>query len=362
MKRLASIILTATGVFLFIACGRPDKADGLPLEHRTPEYVGNMLIDNLLSRPGFMIYRTDFLTAVHYAEACAGFGAARFAGLTGDTTAIQKLIARYEPVLHDTVLNTVHHVDAQVYGILPLELYMQTDDDRFLKQGIELADMQWDRPTTDGLTPQARFWIDDIWMIAGLQVQAYRAARQPVYLDRAALAVRMYLEKLQQPNGLFHHGTDAPFFWGRGNGWVAAGLAELLSELPETHIEYAAIAAGYIKMMDALVRYQSDDGMWLQLIDVSESWKETSATAMFGYALSVGVSRNILDDPKYISSYRKAWNALMDYIDEDGNITDICVGTGKSDDIGYYLTRPRSTGDLHGQAPMLWFAYTLYKE
>jgi len=39
-----------------------------------------------------------------------------------------------------------------------------------------------------------------------------------------------------------------------------------------------------------------------------------------------------------------------------------CVGTGQSTDEQYYLNRPRIIGDLHGQAPMLWFAHSLLKD
>ena len=46
-------------------------------------------------------------------------------------------------------------------------------------------------------------------------------------------------------------------------------------------------------------------------------------------------------------------------IKDEGKVSDVCVGTGKSDDINYYLNRPKVTGDLHGQAPILWFAYSL---
>jgi unsaturated rhamnogalacturonyl hydrolase len=356
-----TILVLSVILFLivFSSCTDLDDNDHARVIYLSAESIGSILIEDLLSRPDYMIYKTDFLTAVHYAEACAGFGAARFAGLRNDTLTIQRLIHRYEELLQDTVLKNAHHVDASVYGILPLELYIQTNDERFLKQGIELANLQWNDLRPDGLSSQTRFWIDDVWMIGSLQVQAYRATGNTVYLDRAAATLDAYLKNLQRPNGLFHHGPEAPFFWGRGNGWVAAGLAELLSELSPNHPIYPTIQEGYVKMMDALMRYQADDGMWRQLVDVEESWKETSGTAMFGYAMSVGVNNGILTDEKYTCSYRKAWNALLEYIDEQGQLTEVCVGTGKSDDIDYYLTRPRSTGDLHGQAPVLWFAYSI---
>lgn len=54
--------------------------------------------------------------------------------------------------------------------------------------------------------------------------------------------------------------------------------------------------------------------------------------------------------------------ALAGYIAEDGKISQVCVGTGQSQDQAYYLGRPTSTGDLHGQAPVLWFAWALMQE
>jgi rhamnogalacturonyl hydrolase YesR len=158
---------------------------------------------------------------------------------------------------------------------------------------------------------------------------------------------------------LFYHGSDAPFYWGRGNGWVAAGLAELLSVLPESNPHYNSILNGYKRMMSTLIDCQAEDGMWCQLIDKEESFKETSSTGMFGFAITVGVKKGLLPEEPYRNAYLKAWNALTKYIDQDGKVREVCVGTGQSKDINFYLTRPRVVGDLHGQAPLLWFAYSL---
>ncbi|MBN2864229.1 MAG: glycoside hydrolase family 88 protein, partial [Bacteroidales bacterium] len=241
----------------------------------------------------------------------------------------------------------------------PLELYRQLKDSRFLDQGLEFADGQWKDPLPDGMTNQTRYWIDDVWMIGSLQIQAYRVTKKMIYLERAAMSTDAYLHKLQQPNGLFFHGMDAHFFWGRGNGWVAAGLAELLSELPETNPHYPSIVKVYKKMMDALILYQAEDGMWRQLIDREESYKETSSAAMFGYAMTVGVKKRILKGRQYAEASNKAWIALTDYINEEGKISNVCVGTPKGQELDFYLNRPTVTGDLHGQAPILWFAYSL---
>ena len=52
----------------------------------------------------------------------------------------------------------------------------------------------------------------------------------------------------------------------------------------------------------------------------------------------------------------KAWQALVTYIDSDGDVREICEGTNKENNRQYYLDRKRITGDMHGQAPVLWCA------
>ena len=132
------------------------------------------------------------------------------------------------------------HVDFRVFGTVPLEIYMQTKDPRFLDLGRSFADKQWETTTPDGITTEARYWIDDMFMITAVQIQAYRATGDRKYLDRTAKAMVAYLDRLQQPNGLFFHAPDSPFYWSRGNGWMAAGSAELLRSLPADHPDAAA--------------------------------------------------------------------------------------------------------------------------
>ena len=209
-----------------------------------------------------------------------------------------------------------------------------------------------------------------MYMIPALQAQAFRATGEMKYLDRAALTMFTYLDKLQQPNGLFFHGEAAPFYWGRGNGWMAAGSAELLRSLPPGHPKYKHIMAGYQKMMSALLAAQDSNGLWHQLIDKPESWPETSGSAMFTFAFVTGVKQGWLDEKQYGPAARKAWLALVGYLDENANLREVCVGTDKADrvvgnDLGqqekFYQERPRAVGDLHGQAAMLWTASALLR-
>src|SRR6266478_3236171 len=316
-----------------------------------------------------------FVTSPHadpkhivYQEVCTWYGALTFAQLSGDKDLSAKLIQRFDPLMTPAgagLIGQDRHVDFTVFGTVPLEIYLethtQTKDPTYLDLGRSFADRQWENPTPDGLTNETRFWIDDMYMITTVQVQAFRATGDSKYLDRAALEMVAYVDKLQQPNGLFYHAPDAPFFWGRGNGWVAAGMNELLRSLPANHPRRARILEAYRKMMHTLLGYQSSDGMWRQLIDHPEAWPESSSTGMFTFAMITGVKNGWLDPATYGPAARKAWLALVGYIDQNADLTSVCEGTGKKNDLDYYLARARRTGNFHGQAPVLWCASALLR-
>ena len=107
--------------------------------------------------------------------------------------------------------------------------------------------------------------------------------------------------------------------------------------------------------------HQAPTGMWRQLIDKPESWEESSSTAMFTYAFITGVKQGWLPAESYGPAARKAWIALVGYLTPDGDLREVCVGTGKRDSLQYYLDRPRAVGDGHGQAPMMWSATSLLR-
>ncbi len=337
-------------LILTISCNAGTKLDDV--QKCDKKAIGQKVVENLLRRD-YMMYRDKGL---HYAEACTAVGALRFAENTKDKELGKRIISRYEKFLEDDsiLISRQSHVDHNVMGIVPLQIYLYNGDKRFLELGLSFADSQWENPNEDGLTSQTRWWIDDMYMVGMLQMQAYRATKQTKYADRAALQITAYLKKLQQPNGLFYHGPEFHYHWGRGNGWVASSLAELLKTLPADHKLRPEIMTGYKKMMSALLKYQSDNGMWRQLIDYEYSWAESSCTAMFAYAMSVGVRNNWLDKKEYGPAVEKAWKALCAHVDREGNVREICIGTGQQDDIEFYLKRPRSLGDFHGQAPLLW--------
>src|SRR5512146_3320238 len=226
---------------------------------RSPQDVGKRLAEHFVSSPH------QYTATIHYSEAAAWYGSLTFAQLTHDDALRDALIKKYEPLMPGGAeadrIPKRHHVDDSIFGIISLEIAIQTKDPKQLEIGRAWADRQWENPRPDGLSGETRFWIDDMYMLTILQLEAYRATGDRKYLDLDANEMVAYLDKLQQPNGLFYHAPDVPFYWGRGDGWVAAGMTELLRSLPKNHPQRARILEGYRKMMSALLKYQGADGM-----------------------------------------------------------------------------------------------------
>lgn len=324
-----------------------------------PQDVGKRVAEHFVTSPH------QGSGTIFYGEVATWYGALTFAQLTHDDTLRGSLIHKFEPLMpggaEAAKIPVRHHVDDSIFGVIPLEIGLQTKDPKYLAYGQSWAERQWENPQSDGLSAETRYWIDDMYMLTILELEAHRATGDAKYMDRAALEMVAYLDKLQQANGLFYHAPDVPFFWGRGDGWVAAGMAEMLRDLPANHPQRARIMKGYTAMMAALLKYQGKDGMWRQLIDHDEAWPESSSSAMFTFAMITGVKNGWLDANTYGPAARRAWIAVVGYVDQNNDVTSVCEGTNKQNDLNYYLQRKRRTGDFHGQAPVLWAASALLR-
>jgi unsaturated rhamnogalacturonyl hydrolase len=336
----------------------------------SPQEVGKRVAEHFAVRPLPVAPKK-----IPYPEVCTWYGSLTFAGLTNDKQLATKLEDRFQPLFgaDSVIVPAPNHVDNTVFGGVPFELFILTKNQKYLSMAKRIADRQWEAPQgnrispsairyyKNGLTPQTRMWIDDMYMITLVQTQAYRATGDEKYITRAAREMVVYLDSLQMSNGLFYHAPDVPFFWGRGNGWMAAGMSELLTSLPKNNSDRTRIMKGYTTMMASLLKFQAPDGTWKQLIDEPTSWTETSSTGMFAFAMITGVKNGWLDKETYGAAARKAWLGLITYINENDEIREVCEGTNKKNDRQYYFDRKRNIGDLHGQAPVMWCASALLR-
>lgn len=114
--------------------------------------------------------------------------------------------------------------------------------------------------------------------------------------------------------------NEKKVFWSRGNGWVFAGLTQMLNELPKVSDEYAYFLKIYKRMATRLLELQTADGHWSMSLLNAEHYPqpETSGTAFYCYGMAWGVNNGVLDEVKYKPAVLKAWTQLTNCIREDG--------------------------------------------
>ena len=235
------------------------------------------------------------------------------------------------------------------------ELTSATGDDRYANLIIEAANRF--RPAEFEAAPSPcdpDFRTEDMFMAGAILGRAYQVTTENRYVD--LLTAFLLDAKTQQDNGLFWHCRSAPFYWGRGNGFAAMGLAETLTHLPEEHANYPAVLAMYRKLMASLHGLQRQSGLLPQVLDFPGSYDEFTATCMTGYAMARGLRLGWLDGD-FRSSVELAWQAISERVDDVGNVVDACASTGVQQNVRDYLDRPAIYGfDDRSGGFALWFA------
>lgn len=204
------------------------------------------------------------------------------------------------------------------------------------------------------------FRTEDLFLLGTILGRAYRLTNDPIYIE---IAIDMFLHhETQQANGLYWHSRSNPYYWGRGNGFAALGLAELLTYMPRNHLHRQRIIEMHVKLLDGLIPTQEPSGMFPQLLNYRGSYHEHSATSMIGYSVAKGILLGWLEYSQYIKLLDAAWKGVIERIDHHGKLVDVCTSTGVYDDDSGYLNRPAISGyDDRGGGMALWFAIEMCK-
>lgn len=180
------------------------------------------------------------------------------------------------------------------------------------------------------------------------------------YFDDAVKQILQFSARMFVPGkNLYRHGwvqamnPHPAFHWARANGWAIVAMTELLELLPENHPGRAAVLDQYRAHLAGLAAVQDGGGLWHQLLDRPDSYLETSASAMFVYAMLHGINRGWIDPKAYGAAASLGWNALTQKVNATGQVEGTCVGTGMGFDPMFYYYRPTSVLAAHGYGPVL---------
>lgn len=202
-------------------------------------------------------------------------------------------------------------------------------------------------------------WVDDFYMSIPFLAHMGALTGERKYFDDAAKQVIQMSARLFDANtGLYDHTwfgdmePDPRFYWGRGAGWALMATAELLTVIPDTHPDRAAVLAIFRRAAQGVIAVQGSMGLWHQMLDKTDSYLETSASAMFTFALARGVNRGWLP-PTYAPAAQAGWRALEQRVRADGMIEGICVSTTAASDLTYYYSRPTDLAAPQGYGALL---------
>lgn len=170
------------------------------------------------------------------------------------------------------------------------------------------------------------WWADGLYMVMPVMTKLYKVTGNQQYLDKL-YEYFMYAKNLMydKESALFYrdgkyiypkHKTNQGLkdFWSRGNGWVFAGLAKVLQDLPENNVHRAEYIEIYKMMAKSLAAVQQEEGYWTRsLLDpVQALGRETSGTAFFTYGYLWGVNNGFLDKVIYEPVIKKGWEYLTE--------------------------------------------------
>lgn len=246
-----------------------------------------------------------------------------------------------------------YHADDHAIGQVYMDLYRQYKDPRMIHHLKATLDwvianpsdrsLEFDIPERDDMTlayrnfddpwcTQRWCWADAIFMSPPVLAHLSQLTGDQKYLDfmdKEFWFATDYLyrseESLYLRDSRYFERKDSQgrlIYWGRGNGWVLAGIARTLQYLPTDYPNHAKYVEIFTQMSHRLLSLQNIDGSWpSSLLEVSaSSTPESSGTGLLLFGLAWGVNNGLLDKDTFLPVIEKGWQSLVNSVDEDGRL------------------------------------------
>jgi unsaturated rhamnogalacturonyl hydrolase len=232
-----------------------------------------------------------------------------------------------------------YHADDQAVGQVYVAAFDHYHDSRTIARVVARFDrVLANRPNEALIFDQANqcqrrwCWCDALFMAPPTWMAASRITgdrRYREYADSEFWATKDFL--FDRDEHLFYRDSrffdqrgpeGEKIFWGRGNGWVFAGLINILAELPRDHPNRPRYEALFIEMAETLLTRQRSDGFWSTSLmsPPDSSMAEASGSAFFTYGMASGVTIGLLDRKRFATAAMRGWKALAGAIDSDGRL------------------------------------------
>ena len=199
-----------------------------------------------------------------------------------------------------------------------------------IKRAIEVMSYETDSKASDYW-----WWADALYMVMPVMTKMYKLTGDTKYL-RKLYENLLYSDSimLDKETGLYFRDGKYIYpkhktangekdFWARGDGWVLAGLAKVLQDMPETYVRQPFFVEKYVNLARGVKKLQQPQGHWTRSMADPEQAPgyETSGTAFFCYGLLWGVNHGYLSKKEFGTTIDKAWNYLTKIaLQKDGKV------------------------------------------
>ena len=281
-----------------------------------------------------------------------------------------------------------YNIDRINPGKALFRLYHETGEEKFKKAIFLLRNQMKTHPrTSEGgfwhkkIYPH-QMWLDGLYMGSPFLAEFAKTFDEPALFDDVANQI-ILMEKYARDDktGLLYHGWDesrqqrwanpetgrSPHFWGRGMGWYAMALVDVLDFLPADHPKHPEIIGILQRLSTAVSKFQdAETGLWYQVVDQGDregNYLESSASNMFVYTLVKAVKKGYIDS-KFMKVAQKGYNGILKHfieVDDDGmvHLHKACAGAGlggnpyRDGSYEYYITERIRSNDPKAVGPFI---------
>jgi len=234
-----------------------------------------------------------------------------------------------------------YHADDYCIGQVYIELYRKYKDTNMIRPMQTYLDQILSDPakgdlkfinTDDYWSTQRWSWCDALFMGPTVWAKMANVTGEKKYLDFMYREYKATTDYLYDKNEHLYfrdsnyftlkEANGARVFWGRGNGWVFAGLPIIIRELPADNKHKDYFVKIFKEMAVKLISLQSADGYWhASLLDpASYPNPEMSATAFFVFGMAWGIDNGYLDKDTYLPAVVKGWKSMVTSVWPDGKV------------------------------------------
>ncbi len=249
---------------------------------------------------------------------------------TGDPKYRDAVIRAAERFKWTLVQTRFPHADDQALGLAYIELYNANPSPEKIADVRATLDRLVARP--DDPAKNLWWWCDALFMAPPVLARMTQITGDRKYIQYMDHEWDLTTKELYDPQERLYF-RDASYlkktekngqklFWSRGNGWVLAGLAEVLQTMPANDPLRPKYTKLFQTMADRIVGLQSADGLWRSgLLDAAcYDAPEVSGTGFYTYAMTWGINEGLLDRARYTPAVTKAWAGMVSHIYADGRL------------------------------------------